>query len=132
MACTWTSTKFSGRVPGGHVLLRGFVGGPRNESLVNLADEALIQLVRDELQRVMGVAAEPVVARVYRWLQANPQYDVGHLARVDEIEATAAACLPGLYFTGSAYRGVGIPDCIEQGRATAEAIISEYVVRNPR
>jgi oxygen-dependent protoporphyrinogen oxidase len=124
MACTWTSTKFSGRAPDGHVSVRGFVGGPRNEGLVNLPDEALIRLVREELRSVMGVGARPVMARVYRWPQANPQYDVGHLEQVDDIEAMAAT-LPGLYLTGSAYRGVGIPDCIEQARKTAEAVVAQ-------
>jgi len=129
LACTWTSTKFNGRAPDEHVLVRGFVGGPRHEEAVGLPDEALIELVRDELRRVMGVHARPVVARIYRWPQANPQYDVGHLERVNRIEALAAD-LPGLYLTGSAYRGVGLPDCIAQGQATAEALITQYALRN--
>ena len=123
MACTWTSTKFDARAPGKHVLLRAFVGGPRNEGLVDLPDEELLDLVREELLRVMGVAARPVLTRIYRWPGGNPQYDVGHLERVDQLEA-AAADLPGLHLTGSAYRGVGLPDCIQQGQATAEAVLA--------
>jgi oxygen-dependent protoporphyrinogen oxidase len=126
MACTWTSTKFNQRAPGEHVLLRGFVGGPHNEDLVNLSDAELVKLVRDELRGIMGVQARPVMSRVYRWPGANPQYDVGHLKRVDQLEAMAAG-LPGLYFTGSAYRGVGLPDCIQQGQATAEAVLAAMV-----
>jgi oxygen-dependent protoporphyrinogen oxidase len=125
MACTWTSTKFSERAPAEHVLVRGFVGGPRHEDLVSLSDAELTQLVRQELRQTMGVAARPVAARVYHWPQGNAQYDVGHLERVAEIEALAAG-LPGLYLTGSAYRGVGIPDCIEQGQATAAAVAARY------
>jgi oxygen-dependent protoporphyrinogen oxidase len=63
-----------------------------------------------------------VVAHIYRWPGGNPQYDVGHLARVEQLEAMAAD-LPGLYLTGSAYRGVGLPDCIQQGQRTAEAVL---------
>ncbi len=129
MACTWTSTKFASRAPQGHVLVRGFVGGPRNEPVVDLPDESLVALVRDELGTIMGVRARPVVARVYRWPRANPQYDVGHLERVDEIEALAAS-LPGLYFTGGAYRGVGIPDCIEQGQRTADKVVGMLNIQN--
>jgi oxygen-dependent protoporphyrinogen oxidase len=51
---------------------------------------------------------------------------VGHLERVDHIEAIAAG-LPGLYFTGSAYRGVGIPDCIDQGQNIAEAALQPWL-----
>jgi len=122
MACTWTSTKFDARAPGEHVLLRAFVGGPRRQDLVDLPDEELLQLVGEELRQVMGVTARPVVSRIYRWPGGNPQYDVGHLARVEQLEAMAAD-LPGLYLTGSAYRGVGLPDCIQQGQATAEAML---------
>jgi oxygen-dependent protoporphyrinogen oxidase len=125
-ACTWTSTKFNGRAPDEHVLVRGFVGGPRHEELVDLPDQALVEGVRGELRHVMGVRARPVITRTYRWPQANPQYDVGHLERVDHIEAMAAD-LVGLYFTGSAYRGVGIPDCIEQGQNTAEAVLQQWL-----
>jgi oxygen-dependent protoporphyrinogen oxidase len=125
-ACTWTSTKFNGRAPDEHVLVRGFVGGPRHEELVDLPDQTLVEGVREELRRVMDVRARPVVTRIYRWPQANPQYDVGHLERVDQIEAMATD-LPGLYFTGSAYRGVGIPDCIEQGQNTAEAVLHQWL-----
>lgn len=123
MACTWTSTKFDGRAPYDYVLLRCFIGGPRNQALVDLPDVELVQLVRDELRSIMGVHAEPVITRIYRWSQANPQYDVGHLGRVEQIESMAAE-LTGLCLTGSAYRGVGIPDCIEQGQATAQAVLS--------
>ena len=130
MACTWTSTKFEGRAPEANLLLRCFLGGPRNQALVDLPDAELVRLTRDELRASMGVRAEPVMARIYRWPQANPQYDVGHLERVGHIE-TLAADLPGLYLTGSAYRGVGIPDCIEQGAATAQAVLSAVAATQP-
>jgi oxygen-dependent protoporphyrinogen oxidase len=123
MACTWTSTKFSHRSPDDYVLMRAFLGGPHREQLVTLDDAAILDLVHEELRCIMGVSAQPAMARLYRWHQANPQYDVGHLERVGEIEALAAA-LPGLYLTGSAYRGVGIPDCIQQGKNTAQAILT--------
>lgn len=119
LACTWTSTKFPQRAAPGTVLLRAFVGGPHREELVTLDDEEMIRMVRAELQAIMGVRAAPTVARVFRWNRANPQYDVGHLDRVGEIEAL---CPAGLYLTGSAYRGVGIPDCVQQGQETAAAV----------
>jgi oxygen-dependent protoporphyrinogen oxidase len=122
MACTWTSTKFDQFAPDQHVLVRCFLGGHRRQELVEQPDESLVEVARDELRQVMGIHAEPVVTRVYRWPQANPQYDVGHLERVDRLEALAAD-LPGLYLTGSAYRGVGIPDCIEGARKTAELLV---------
>jgi len=126
MACTWLTTKFNHRAPDDHVLLRVFVGGYKNEDLVALADEELLKLVMEELRDLMGVAVRPTRAEIYRWPQGNAQYDVGHLERVAEIEALAQETLPGLYFTGSAFKGVGLPDCIRQGKETAQAVAKVY------
>jgi protoporphyrinogen/coproporphyrinogen III oxidase len=123
MAATWTSTKFSHRAPADGVLIRSFVGGPGREELVRLDDAALIQLVCEELGAILGITATPLLARVYRWERANPQYFVGHLERVDAMEQLLAS-YPGLCLTGSAYRGVGVPDCIHQGVLTAEHIMA--------
>ncbi len=124
MACTWVSTKFSGRAPDDQVLLRVFVGGYKREELVDLSDDELVALVRGELRRLMGITAEPTRAEIYHWRKSNAQYDVGHIERVDRIEQLAAEALPGMHFTGSAFKGVGIPDCIRQGEETAKAILS--------
>jgi len=125
MACTWVSTKFSGRAPDDQVLLRIFVGGYKREALVSLSDDELVALVRDELRKLMGITAKPTRAEIYHWHKSNAQYDVGHMEQVDEIERSAATALPGVYFTGSAFHGVGIPDCIRQGEETARTIVNE-------
>lgn len=116
-ACTWTSSKFRHRAPNGYALLRVFFGGSRHPELMDLDDAALIQIALNELRQIMGVTATPVLTRVFRWPQANPQYDVGHLDRVAQLEAS---CPPGVFLTGSAYRGVGVPDCARQGRQALE------------
>jgi oxygen-dependent protoporphyrinogen oxidase len=110
------------------VLLRAFVGGAHHEELVDLPDAALLTVVREELRAIIGITAPPVVSRIFRWAQANPQYDVGHLERVARIESLAAA-LPGLYLTGSAYRGVGIPDCVRAAKATAARVAAALPTR---
>ncbi len=123
MACTWTSTKFPSRAPADHVLLRVFLGGPHREDTVMLEDENILNLVRRELRCIMGISADPVLVRLHRWQNANPQYDVGHLERVAEIEKLAGE-LPGLYIAGSAHGGIGIPDCIVQGENVAKAVLA--------
>jgi oxygen-dependent protoporphyrinogen oxidase len=121
-ACTWSSTKFNFRAPEGSVLVRCFVGGSSKEHLVDLGDQELLAVVRREVKEIMGLEAEPVLTRIFRWPKANPQYDVGHLDRVREIHA-AAATQPGLFIAGSAFDGVGVPDCVRQGKeAAAKAI----------
>ena len=117
VACTWSSTKLSGRAPEGHALIRVFVGGHGREQDVVLPDDQLIALARAELRRIMGITANPVISRVFRWHNANPQYEVGHLDRLAQL---SAACPPWLFLAGCAYSGVGIPDCVRQGREIAQ------------
>ncbi|MGH9668702.1 MAG: protoporphyrinogen oxidase [Terriglobales bacterium] len=119
LACTFVHNKFSGRAPEGRLLLRAFLrdleGGP------TLSDGELVQLVKNDLREILGLAAEPRFARVYRWPAAMAQYEVGHLDRLAEIERLRAE-LPGLALIGNAYRGIGVPDCIRSGRDAAEEI----------
>jgi protoporphyrinogen/coproporphyrinogen III oxidase len=124
LACTFSSRKYPGRAPDGHELLRAFVGGARRPELAALDDDALVATVRAELRALLGIAADPVLLRVARHPRAMPQYAVGHLERVVEIERRTVA-LPGLALAGSAYRGVGIPDCVRSGEAAADAVVGE-------
>jgi len=119
MACTWTSSKFPHRAPPDRVLLRSFVGGAGRENIVSLPEMELADRVREDLREIMGVTEEPILSRIYRWDKANPQYPVGHLDRLAEIDDRLTR-YPGLFLAGAAYRGVGVPDCIRQGNEAAE------------
>jgi oxygen-dependent protoporphyrinogen oxidase len=91
------------------------------------SEEELASLVREEFRRLLRLRGEPVVVRVYRWRRANPQYEVGHLERVERFEGQLATHLPRVYLAGSPYRGVGIPDCIAQAQATAEKVLTALI-----
>lgn len=119
-AVTWTSTKFPNRAPAGYALLRVFFGGSRRPEMMGKDDAELSAIVRDELRELMGIDAVPLFERIYRWHDANPQYDVGHLERVAAVEA---ALPPGVFVTGSPYRGVGLPDCVQQAQKTAQQVL---------
>ena len=125
-AITISSTKFDQRAPEGYVLMRVFFGGSRSPQSMELDDETLLQTVRQQLREIYGIQVEPLFYRIYRWWNANPQYDLGHLERVETIESE----LPdGLYVTGSAYRGVGMPDCVHQSQLIAEKVLQGYKER---
>jgi oxygen-dependent protoporphyrinogen oxidase len=120
-AVTISSSKFTHRAPDDAVLLRVFVGGSRNPAVAELEDAPLLDLARAELRDILGIQAEPLWSRIYRWPRSNPQYDVGHLAHIDALEAL---CPAGMYLAGSAYRGVGIPDCARQGQEAAARVLA--------
>jgi oxygen-dependent protoporphyrinogen oxidase len=120
MAGTWVSSKWPQRAPEGCALLRAFLGGATNPGILDRTDDALASLAFAELASLLGISGHPTFVRVYRWPRATPQYVVGHAERIRRIEQRLAD-LPGLYITGSGYRGTGIPDCIADARATAAA-----------
>lgn len=121
IACTWVGTKFPNRVPENRVMLRVFLGGSEDAEVLDLSDEDVIRIVREELREVMGVTETPVVCRLSRWPRSMAQYTVGHQARVEEIEARVSR-RDGLHLVGNAYHGIGLPDCIKMGKQVAERI----------
>lgn len=127
MAATYSSTKWPGRAPEGKVLLRGFVGGPHNQKIMEKSDEELAAIVLDEMQAILGVTGTPLFSRVWRWRLGMPQYTIGHLDRVNTIE-TRCAETPGLALAGGSYRGVGIPNCIESGERGVTKILGDWGV----
>jgi protoporphyrinogen/coproporphyrinogen III oxidase len=122
-AVTWASNKFEGRAPDDLALLRTFVGRAGREDAVDLDDDALLRLARSELRAILGITAEQVTARVYRWRRAMPQYVLGHLERLEQIDQLLERH-PGISLLGAGYRGVGIPDCIESGNRAADRAVS--------
>jgi protoporphyrinogen/coproporphyrinogen III oxidase len=119
MATTWSSSKFPGRAPEGHVLLRSFLGRAGIEAAAQLDDDEMTRVVRAELREVMGIAAEPELVEIFRWPRGMPQYRVGHVDLVDRIEAGVGQ-VPGIELAGGAYHGIGIGDCLREGAAAAD------------
>jgi oxygen-dependent protoporphyrinogen oxidase len=122
LAGTFSSVKYPGRAPEGHVLIRCFLGGALDAALVGHDDGHLIGRARDELRAALGITAAPLLTRLARHPASMPQYRVGHLTRMETIERRLAA-LPGLFLAGGAYRGVGIADCVRSGEAAAEGAL---------
>jgi len=122
LAVSFTSRKFPGRAPAGHVMLRTFLGGALQSELLQQSDAELFQVVREELTSILGVSGEPDFERIVRYENAMPQYHLGHLDRVSAIESLTAG-VPGLELVGNAYRGVGLPDCIRYAEASADRLL---------
>jgi oxygen-dependent protoporphyrinogen oxidase len=123
IACTFSSVKFSGRAPDGHVLLRAFAGGALQPEIFALDEAEMSTRVESDLRQLLKISEDPRFIEVAKWERSMPQYEVGHLERVEEIEALANA-MPRLTLAGNAYRGAGIPDCIRSGEAAAESLLS--------
>ena len=118
LAATWVTSKWPGRAPDGHVLLRAFLGGGRDPHRLDRSDAELIETARACLSDTLTIAGDPLFARLFRWTRQSPQYEVGHLERVAAVDKRLAS-IPGLFLAGSGLRAIGIPDCVADGRDAA-------------
>ncbi len=122
-AAQWLSSKWAHLAPEGQALIRASAGRFGDDRAVAMDDDDLVAAVRADLAETMGLAAEPTEVRVTRWPESFPQYTPGHPERIDTIEALVREQAPGIELAGAAYRGIGIPACIDQGRRAAQRLI---------
>lgn len=127
LAATFVHNKFPQRAPEDRALLRCFFAGTNAEQVWNLNDNQIVDVVRQELQEILGpqingLRAEPLFARVYKWKSAMAQYGVGHLERLERIE-TLRKAFPRLALAGNGYRGIGVPDCVRSGRDAVKQLL---------
>ena len=121
LACTFVDQKFPHRAPEGARVMRAFFGGESAELLSLRSDEEIAKAALTQLRDILGPIPEPSFHTVRRWPRSLPQYEVGHLDRIAELERLVEQ-VPGLHLLGNSYRGVGIPDLIRDARAAARAI----------
>lgn len=123
LGALWSSSIFPGLAPDGRVLLRCMAGGAGNPALMDLDDQALVELVLQELRGLMGLRGEPELVNIIRHRRAIAQYVPGHLARLKAID-DAAARHGSLYFLGSAYRGIAVNACVKETGILADKVLT--------
>ncbi|HXV77875.1 MAG TPA: protoporphyrinogen oxidase [Candidatus Polarisedimenticolaceae bacterium] len=130
LACSYVSRKFPDRAPADRLVLRAYVGGALHAELPALEDRILVARVHALLQSLLGITRPPSFARVHRHPQAMPQYVVGDLARVRDIERLLAD-QRGLFVCGGSLDAIGLPDCIRSGERAADRV-DQHLERRPR
>jgi oxygen-dependent protoporphyrinogen oxidase len=123
-AVTFVHNKFPNRAPENRALLRCFLGGTRDEPILELSEEEILHIVKKELRQILGIATDPLFARLYKWRAAMAQYNVGHVERLTRIEQLRQQ-LPGIFLAGNAYTGIGLPDCVRSGKRAALESLGE-------
>jgi oxygen-dependent protoporphyrinogen oxidase len=127
LAGSWMSSKWPHRAPADRVLMRAFVGGARDPRALERSDAELVEQVLASLRPLLGIGDDPLFTKVYRWERAGAQHEVGHGSKLAGI-ARLLGEHQGIFLTGSAYRGVGIPDCVADGRATGKQV-TDYLTK---
>lgn len=123
LAATFVHNKFPHRAPENRAIVRCFLGGARDEQILQNSDDEILTIVRDELKQIIKLTAEPLFVRIYKWKGAMAQYSVGHLDRLQRIEG-AVQQLHALALAGNAFTGIGVPDCVRSGRQAALKVVS--------
>jgi oxygen-dependent protoporphyrinogen oxidase len=124
LAATFVHNKFPHRAPADRALLRCFFAGSSAASVWDLPDEEIVAVVKNDLRQILGVSADPLFSRVYKWKSAMAQYTVGHLDRLERIDRLRQQ-LPGIALAGNAYRGIGVPDCVRSGRDAVQQLMAD-------
>ncbi len=123
LATSFTGDKFAGRTPAGMRLLRVFIGGELQPELLLRSDAELITLAKAELQELIHFDGRTLFAQVVRWNEAMPQYEVGHLQLLEQLNQRLSQH-PGLTLTGNSYGGVGIAPTIQRAVKTAQQVVN--------
>jgi protoporphyrinogen/coproporphyrinogen III oxidase len=123
LAATFVHNKFPHRSPENRALIRCFLGGARDEQILDSSDDQILQIVRNELRQILTLTAPPLFSRVYKWKSAMAQYSVGHLDRLARIQSLSEK-LPGLALAGNGFNGIGVPDCVRSGTEAANKIMT--------
>lgn len=130
-ACTWVQKKWPHTTPKGKALLRCFVGRPSDDRIVDASDEEITKVVLQDLQRINGIQIknDPEFVVIHRMKKVRPLYGVGHIQWVRRLFDQLETRLPRVYLAGSSYQGIGLPDCIRQGREVVDKMIDSFFVR---
>jgi protoporphyrinogen/coproporphyrinogen III oxidase len=126
LAISFTSNKYPGRTPDDQVLLRVFLGGALRGEVVDRSDAELQALAAAEVREILNWSGQGLNWQaVIRWKNAMPQYLVGHVARMQQLQQHLSA-EPTLQLCGAAYNGVGIPQCVRSGRQAAQKLLEQF------
>lgn len=127
-ACTWVHKKWPHTVPAGKGLLRCFVGRPGTDEIVDASDDEIVEIVIRDLQQIQGIQIrqDPRFVIVNRMKNVRPTYAVGHKRWVKDVFQQIEKYFPKVYLAGSSYQGIGLPDCIKQGREVVATIVDFF------
>ncbi|SER73540.1 protoporphyrinogen oxidase [Salipaludibacillus aurantiacus] len=123
-ACTWTHKKWEHAAPEDYALLRVYVGKAGDDAIVDQPDETILAKVKEDINHIMDIEGEPHFYRIKRWKESMPQYEVGHVEKLHYVKTKLAEHYPQVTLTGASYHGIGLPDCVDQGKKAVEDILT--------
>ena len=124
-ACTLDEPKWPTTTPDDKVMVRAFVGRVGEEAIVDLPDAEIEKIVRKDLEGILKLEGEPDFCVITRWKDDRPQYRVGHREKVLRAREELHSEFPMIQLAGASYKGVGLPDCIDQGVVAKDQVLAK-------
>jgi len=118
-ACTFLSRKWPEAAFGTRAVVRCFVGAVGFEDVLDAPDGEIVRALCRHLAAVLPLPDRAAASAVVRWPRSMPQFELGHLERVREIDASLP---PGIVVAGNAYVGVGVADAVRSAGDAAERV----------
>ena len=126
-ALSVATNKWPELAPSGQEVLRVSVGRRHDTRWTGMGDDVLVATALDDLRTILGHEVSPDATLVTRWLSSLPQYDVGHMERIETLVESIETEAPGLILAGAALHGLGLPACVSSGRSAAKAVLDPRV-----
>lgn len=123
-SCTFLNRKWPNVCLDDYELLRIYIGRVGDESIVELSDDEIASTVLSDLNKMFGIHCEPLFTTIARWQKAMPQYTIGHLQSLKELNEELENSFENVFIGGSSYEGISIPQCVKQGRKLAHAVLA--------
>ena len=121
LACSFVSKKFPWRSREDVFLIRSFIGGQGREDVLKKSEPEIVFMVKQEIMDILGVSHEPIFSKIFPWVNQNPVYSLDQAERVRNLQNELKE-IPNLHLIGNHFGGVGIPDCIRQGKECAQKL----------
>lgn len=124
----WDSSIFAHRAPEGRILIRSMLGGATRPDVAGWDETEVRDRTVAALEKTMGISVPPEFVRSFAHPRAIPQYLAGHGRRLQALQERADR-YPGLFFTGNAFFGIGLNDCVSAAERAAEQALAS--IRGP-
>ncbi|KAK6937202.1 Amine oxidase [Dillenia turbinata] len=129
----YCSSLFPNQAPPGRILLLNYIGGATNPKILSKTESELVETVDQDLRKMLSNpnTKDLKVVGVRVWLQAIPQFLVGHLDILQAAkDALSNGGFQGLLLGGNYVSGVALGRCVEGAYDVAAEVndfLSQYV-----